>query len=102
MNIRFAGLAAVAAIATVGLAPAAHADGDQMYRVGVDIQPGEYQYKVTSDGIGDWELCSNANCDVGDGLIDMDQIFGAGHTGYFTVTPGTKYVKISDLTIAPA
>jgi hypothetical protein len=46
-------------------------------------------------------LCATANCDVED-IISMDQIFDAGHTGYFTVTPGTKYVKINELNIAPA
>jgi len=91
----------VAAVAAIAGAPVAHADGDAMYRVGTDIQPGEYQYKVDSFGIGSWMLCSTANCDVDD-IISMDQTFGAGHTGYFTVTPDTKFVKINELIIAPA
>ena len=85
----------------LAVANAAQADGDQMYLVGTDIQPGEYQYTVDSFGIGSWMLCATANCDVED-IISMDQIFDAGHTGYFTVAPGTKYVKINELNIAPA
>lgn len=101
MNIRFAGLAAVAAVAAIGLAPAAHADGDQMYRVGVDIQPGDYQYRVVGNGYGSWEVCRDAACDVGQGLIDMDTVDGMGHTGYLTVPASAKFVKTNDLALAP-
>jgi hypothetical protein len=98
---RVATAVALAAASALALAPAASADGSQMYRVGTEIQPGEYSYTVDSYGIGSWMLCATANCGIPD-IISMDQIFGAGHTGYFTVTPGTKYVKINELIIKPA
>ncbi|QSM01046.1 hypothetical protein SEA_NANOSMITE_1 [Mycobacterium phage Nanosmite] len=93
----------VAAAAALALAPMAQAEvGDRMYRVGVDIQPGEYMYTVSDYGIGSWELCSTANCDLETGLMDMDQIFGAGATGYLSVTAGARYLKTSELMLQPA
>jgi hypothetical protein len=81
----------------------AHADtGDVMYRVGSDIQPGTYRYTVTDNDMGAWSLCSDANCEVGAGLIDMDTIDGQGHTGYMTVPASAKYVKLYYLTLTPS
>ena len=105
MNVRFAAPAALAAAAAFALAPVAVAqpgDGDYMYRVGTDIMPGDYVYTVVGNGTGSWEVCSDATCDVGAGLIDMDQIDGMGHTGYFTVPASAKFVKTNDLYLAPA
>ena len=94
------GLGILGAGATLALAPLANAD-DAMYRVGVDISPGDYQYTVVGNGTGSWELCSSAQCDVGAGLIDMDQISGMGATGYMTVPTGTRFVKTNDLLLRP-
>ena len=82
-------------------APAHSEDGDVMYLVGSDIQPGTYRYAVTGEDWGSWQLCSDARCDVGAGLIDMDVIDGAGHTGYLTIPPSARYVKLSNLTLTP-
>lgn len=101
MITRLAGLAGIAtAAAAIGLAPVAHAD-DVMYRVGVDIAPGDYTYRVVGNGYGSWQLCATANCDSND-IIDMDSIDGMGQTGYMTVTPETKFVKLNDLILTPA
>ena len=103
MNISFAVLAGVAAAAAIGLAPVAAAgpdDGDVMYRVGFDIQPGDYAYRVVGNGMGSWELCSDAACEVGQGLIDMDTVDGMGHTGYLTVSSSAKFVKTNDLVLS--
>jgi hypothetical protein len=100
-----AGLIGGAVIATgLALAPAAHADlsGDYMYRVGGDIQSGDYTYRVVGANWGSWETCSNATCDIDNGLINMDVIDGAGHTGYLTIPPSTKFVKIINLQLAPS
>jgi hypothetical protein len=73
---------------------AAQAD-DYMYRIGPGgLPPGEYTYRVVSSDWGSWHLCPDANCDD---PIDMDVIDGAGHTGYMTVTPGTRFLKITNL-----
>jgi hypothetical protein len=72
-----------------------------MYRVGTDIAPGDYTYMVTGNGIGSWELCSNARCEVGGGLIDMDSVDGMGATGYLSITPDVKFVKTNDLIVHP-
>jgi hypothetical protein len=40
-------------------------------------------------------------CDVGNGIIDMDMIDGVGHTGYLSVPASAKFVKISNLQLAP-
>ena len=83
-------------------APSAHAgDGDQMYAVGTDIQPGAYRYTVTNNDMGQWSLCSDANCDPSTGLIDEDTIMGQGHTGYMTIPASAKYVKTYYLTLTP-
>jgi hypothetical protein len=83
-------------------APAAQAsDGDQMYAVGTDIQPGTYRYTVTGNDMGDWKLYSDANCKVGAGLIDIEDIHGEGHTGYLTIPASAKYVKTYYLTLTP-
>jgi hypothetical protein len=91
-------------VAALGLlvAPTAQADsGDTMYAVGSDIQPGTYRYVVTGNDMGAWSLCSDANCDVGAGLIDMDTVNGEGHTGYMTVPASAKYVKLYYLRLSP-
>jgi hypothetical protein len=104
MGIRFAAISVAVVAATIGLAPAAHAngDGDFMYRVGSEIQPGDYMFKVVGNGSGSWELCSDATCDVGGGLIDMDTADGMGHTGYLTVPASAKFLKTNDLYLTPA
>jgi hypothetical protein len=95
------GAMALGAIALLA-APAAQAgDGDQMYAVGIDIQPGTYRYTVTGNDMGDWKLCSDANCEVGAGLIDIEDIEGEGHTGYMTIPASAKYVKTYYLTLTP-
>jgi hypothetical protein len=79
----------------------AHADaGDVMLQVGSEIAPGTYRYAVTGNDMGAWSLCSDARCDVGKGLIDMGTVDGQGHTGYLTVTPDVKYVKLYYLTLS--
>src|SRR6185437_12172797 len=95
-----AGPVTLAAAAALLLAPTAQAD-DYMYRVGTDISPGDYTYKVVGSDWGSWQLCSNAQCSLESGLDDMDMIDGAGHTGYFSVPAGTKFVKISNLQLQP-
>jgi hypothetical protein len=76
--------------------------GDTMLKVGTDISPGTYRYTVTGHNMGAWKLCSDANCEVGSGMIDMATVDGLGHIGYFTVTPSTKYVKLYYLTLSQA
>jgi hypothetical protein len=66
-----------------------------MYRVGVEIAPGDYRYTVVGNGYGAWQLCADARCEVGGGLIDMDTVDGMG------VTPDVKYVKLNDLILTP-
>jgi hypothetical protein len=74
---------------------AARADtGDVMYAVGSEIQPGTYKYTVVGNDMGQWTLCRDANCDISNGVINMDTIDGEGHTGYLTVPPTAKYVKL--------
>lgn len=90
----------VAAATAVGVAPAANAD-DAMYRVPTQIAPGDYQYTVVGNGMGSWQLCSTAQCDVASGMIDMDTIDGMGATGYMTVTKSTRFVKTNDLLLTP-
>ena len=96
-------LIAAAAVATpLFFAAPGHCDaGDVMYLVGTEIRPGTYRYTVTGQDWGSWELCSNARCDVGAGLIDMDMIDGAGHTGYLAIPSSAKFVKLSNLTLTP-
>jgi hypothetical protein len=78
----------------------AHADtGDVMLQVGSEIAPGTYRYTVTGNDMGSWSLCRDANCNVGKGLIDMDTVDGEGHTGYLSITPDVKYVKLYYLTL---
>jgi hypothetical protein len=96
MTIRFAAPAVLAAITAFALAPVAHAD-DLMYRVGSDISPGDYTYTVVGGDWGSWKLCPDANCTD---PTDMDVIDGAGHHGYVTVTPGTKFLKTTNLRLA--
>jgi hypothetical protein len=80
----------------------AHADaGDVMLQVGSEIAPGTYRYAVTGNDMGAWKLCSDARCDVGAGMIDMDTVDGEGHTGYLTVPSSAKYVKLHYLTLSP-
>jgi hypothetical protein len=96
-NHQHADLSGAAAIA---LAPVAHAD-DAMYRVGVDIAPDDYRYTVVGNGYDAWQLCADARCEVGGGLIDMDTVDGMGVTGYLSITPDVKYVKLNDLILTP-
>jgi hypothetical protein len=99
MNKINVGLAAVGAGASLMLAPVANAD-DAMYRVGTDIVPGDYRYTVVGNGMGSWELCTTAQCDVATGMIDMDTIDGMGATGYLTVPSSAKFVKTNDLLLS--
>ena len=96
-------LIAAAAVATpLFFAAPGHCDaGDVMYLVGTEIQPGTYRYTVTGNDMGDWKLCSDANCEVGAGLIDIEDIRGEGHTGYLTIPASAKYVKTYYLTLTP-
>jgi hypothetical protein len=95
------GAVVLGAIALFG-AQAAHADeGDRMYAVGTDIQPGTYRYIVTGNDMGSWSLCSDPNCDVDAGLIDIENIDGEGHTGYMTVPASARFVKTYYLTLSP-
>lgn len=70
-----------------------------MYRVGTDIAPGDYMYKVVGWEEGAYALCADANCGM---PIHHEIIEGEGATGYMTVTPNTKYVKTTYLTLTPA
>jgi hypothetical protein len=103
MNKTFAAAATIAAGSAIGLAlaPAAQAD-DYMYRVGSDIQPGDYTYRIVGGDWGSWLTCSNATCDVGNGLIDIDVIDGTGHTGYLTIPQTAKFVKVTNLQLTPS
>jgi hypothetical protein len=100
MKIRFAALCALAASTALGLAPTAHA-GEQMYRVGPDIAPGDYMYTVVGDGHASWQLCSDPRCEIGESLIDLDRVSGLGNTGHLSITPEVKIVRINDLALAP-
>jgi hypothetical protein len=93
--------AALVATPLLFAAPAHAEDGDVMYLVGTEIQPGTYRYTVTGEDWGSWELCNDARCNVGAGLIDMDMIDGEGHTGYLTIPSNAKYVKLANLTLTP-
>ena len=88
-----------AAIAFAPVAAAQPGDGDLMYRVGTDIMPGDYAYRVVGNGVGSWETCADANCD---NSIDFESVDGIGHTGYFTVPASAKFVKTNDLYLSPA
>ena len=92
--------ALLAATAALTFAPTAHAT-DYMFRIGTDIQPGDYTYRVVGADWGSWELCSNTSCSLDSGLIDMDMIDGAGQTGYLTVPATAKYLKTSYLQLYP-
>ena len=74
---------------------------DTMYRVGTDIQPGDYTYTVNSSDWGSYKLCATANCSDLDDIIDIEVVDGAGATGYLTITPGTKFVKLTNLALTP-
>jgi hypothetical protein len=84
----------------VVLAPAANA-GVDMFAIGVDIDAGEYTYRVVGADWGSWKLCSNPSCDFATGLIDMDVIDGEGHTGHLTVPASAKYLKTENLQLTP-
>ncbi|QNJ56811.1 membrane protein [Mycobacterium phage Reindeer] len=90
--------APIAATAAIALAPTAEAR-TAMYRVGVDITPGDYMYKVVGWEEGAWALCPNPNCET---PIQNEIVVGEGSTGYMTVTPNAKYVKTTYLTLTPA
>jgi hypothetical protein len=91
--------AAAAAILTA--TPAQADTGDYMYRIGADIPPGDYTYRVVGSDWGSWELCATAGCE-GDDLLNIDVIDGVGHTGYVTVPSTAKYLKVSYLNLQPA
>jgi hypothetical protein len=91
-----ASIAATSALA-LALAPAAQAT-DLMYRLGTEVSPGDYTYTVVGAEWGSWELCPDANCAS---PTDMDVIDGTGHTGYLTVTSGTRFVKLTNLQLRP-
>ena len=95
------GGAIVGSLLGAGAANAIGGADDAMYRVGVDIQPGDYTYTVVGNGMGSYEFCSNATCDIGDGLIDMATVDGMGHTGYMTIPKTAKFVKTNDLVLTP-
>ena len=80
-------------------AGAANADS-AMYRVGTDIRMGEYSYRLT-DSFGSYYLCSNTRCEVGDGIIEVEPLFGSGATGYLSITSDVKYVKATNLVLTP-
>ena len=94
------GGAVLGSLLGAGAAQASGGDGDTMYRIGVEIQPGDYKYTVVGNGMGSWQLCSDAACD-GSGLIDIETIDGMGHTGYLTVPAGAKFLKTNDLVFTP-
>jgi hypothetical protein len=71
-----------------------------MYKVGVDIQPGDYTYQADSYG-GGYYLCKTTRCQPGDDLIDIDAVSARG-TGYLTITSDVKYVKLVNVTLTPA
>jgi hypothetical protein len=79
---------------------------DSMYKVGKDIQPGDYVYTVTGSslGYGSYKLCASPNCEAGtDEMIDIELVFGDnGTTGYLTITSDVKYVKLTNLQLTPA
>lgn len=75
---------------------------DGTYKVGTEIQPGEYSYTVTKKANGYWALCTDTRCEVGEGMIDNDWIPTAGATGYLTIDESAAYVELKGLVLAPA
>lgn len=75
---------------------------DGTYKVGTEIQPGEYSYTVTQKANGYWALCTDTRCEVGEGMIDNDWIPTAGATGYLTIDESAAYVELKGLVLAPA
>jgi hypothetical protein len=90
------------AVAAAPQAPAAEAPatetptgaeiGDGIYKVGVDIQPGEYRGTV-SDGNGYW-----ARLDRNQEILDNDLVTKTGASMYLRVRATDAYVEISGAT----
>ncbi len=66
--------------------------GDGIYKVGVDIQPGEYRGTV-SDGNGYW-----ARLDRNQEILDNDLVTKTGASMYLRVRATDAYVEISGAT----
>lgn len=69
---------------------------DGVYRVGVDIQPGQYRYRARDNDSGYWKTCSDANCQ------DIIQNDVTGVSGYLTITPDVAYIELDGLNLSPA
>lgn len=74
---------------------------DGRYKVGTDVQPGEYRAVVTSTfgDMGYFERCSDANCQVGEGLLGNEVVQGSG---YVEILPTDAFVKVQGLSLIPA
>lgn len=78
--------------------PAWNKDGK--YKIGKDIQPGEYAYTVKK-GNGYWATCSDTVCAVGEGMIENDWIPTAGATGYLYIPADATMIELKDLRLEP-
>lgn len=78
--------------------PAWNKDGK--YKVGKDIQPGEYAYTVKK-GNGYWATCADTVCAVGTGMIENDWIPTAGATGYLYIPADATMIELKDLRLEP-
>ena len=72
---------------------------DGTYKVGAQIQPGDYSYALSSS-TGYWATCSDITCDPFGGMIDND--FVTAGTGYLTISPSALYVQLRGLDLTPA
>lgn len=75
---------------------------DGTYKVGVEIQPGEYSYIVDNGMLssGYYAICSAANCDL-DTIIDNNFIPEPGTTGYLLIPFDAQYIELQGLTLTP-
>lgn len=81
-------------------APPAAWNKDGKYKVGKDIQPGEYAYTVKK-GNGYWATCADTVCAVGEGMIENDWIPTAGATGYLYIPADATMIELKDLRLEP-
>jgi hypothetical protein len=73
---------------------------DGKYKIGKDIQPGEYAYTVKK-GNGYWATCADTICAVGEGMIENDWIPTAGATGYLYIPADATMIELKDLRLEP-
>jgi hypothetical protein len=73
------------------------------YKVGSQIQPGDYSYTVVGRAGGYWKTCNDIACEIGTpGFIDNDFIPEKGSTGFLTIPVTAGFVELSGLLLTPA